>query len=324
MSEVLIYINSDNHTEIEVRFDNETVWLSLNQISELFNRDKSVISRHLKNIYSENELEFDLTVAKKTTVQYEGKRTITREIEYFSLDAIISVGYRVNSKKGVQFRQWATQRLKDYLINGIAVNYKKMEQLQQTIQILTENARNEQVELVEAKGLLEIIHHYTQSFLLLNNFDSNSLSDENLQNEITYALNYEEAKEAISTLKQNLIKNDQAGILFGKEKDESFRGTLQSIVQTFDGNYLYSTIEEQAANLLYLVIKNHPFSDGNKRIGAFLFIWFLEKNKHRFKKSGELKINDNGLTTLALLVAQSQPSDKDLFIRLIINLIKDR
>jgi death-on-curing family protein len=159
---------------------------------------------------------------------------------------------------------------------------------------------------------------------LLNDFDSNNLKEEKLEHEISYEIEYKEAVEAIDILKNELISKNQATSLFGNQKDQSFEGTLMNVVQTFDGNYLYQTIEEQAANLLYLIIKNHPFSDGNKRIGAFLFIWYLDKNKHRFKKSGELKINDNGLTTLALLVAQSNPSDKDLMIKLIVNLINER
>lgn len=323
MNKILIYTISDT-TEIEVRFENETIWLSLNQIAALFDRDKSVISRHLKNIYSEKELEINSTVAKNATVQVEGNREITREIEFYNLDAILSVGYRVNSKKGTQFRQWATQRLKEYLVKGFSVNQKRLEQLQQTIQIIAQSGITSQVQLDEAKGLFEIINHYSQSFLLLNNFDNNTLTENRLQNEVTYELNYEEAVEAIRTLKQKLITEKQATDLFGNAKDNSFKGTLQNIVQTFGGEYLYPTIEEQAANLLYMVIKNHPFSDGNKRIGSFLFVWFLEKNRHRFKKSGELKINDNGLTALALLVAQSNPNDKELMIKLIINLINNR
>jgi death-on-curing family protein len=177
--------------------------------------------------------------------------------------------------------------------------------------------------LSEAKGLLEILGSYTRSFILLNQYDSNSLKTENLNSDITYEIKYEEAKNAIAELKKQLIEKKEATDLFGREKDHSFEGTLQSIVQSFDGQYLYHSIEEQASHLLYFIIKNHPFNDGNKRIGAFLFVWFLEKNKHRFKKSGELKINDNALAALALLVAQSNPTEKEVMVKLICNLIQE-
>ena len=198
-----------------------------------------------------------------------------------------------------------------------------MDELGQMVQLVQNATQFDTIQLQEAKGLLEILSKYTKSFVLLNQYDRNAISNQNLSENITYEIQYEEAKYAISELKRQLIIKNEATELFGKEKDEGFKSYLMSIVQTFDKQYLYPSIEEQAANLLYFVIKNHSFSDGNKRIGAFLFVWFLEKNKHHFKKSGELKINDNGLTALALLVAQSNPSEKDLMIKLIINLIND-
>lgn len=242
----------------------------------------------------------------------------------YNLDVIISVGYRVNSKKATEFRQWATQRLKDYLVKGYAINQKRLEQLQQVVNIVQQSGSTKELSTSEAKGLLDIITHYTQSFVLLNQFDSNRLVSDQLNENITYEIEYTEAVKAIDLLKKQLIKKKEATGLFGNQKDDSFQGILGNIVQTFGGEYLYKSIEEQAAHLLYFVIKNHPFSDGNKRIGAFLFVWFLEKNKHRVKKDGEVKINDNGLVALALLVAQSNPDDKELMISLIINLINNR
>lgn len=324
MNEIVIYQDTENKSQIEVKFEGETFWLSLNQIADLFNRDKSVISRHLKNIYKEGELNADSTVAKNATVQIEAEREVNRNIEYYNLDAIISVGYRVNSKKGTQFRQWATQRLKDHLIKGYSINQERLKQLQQTIQLIHQSGNVAELNLPEAKGLLDIINNYTQSFILLNRFDSNNLSEEKLNENITYSIKYNDAIDAIEELKKQLINKNEASALFGSQKDESFGGILNSIVQTFDSNYLYPSIEEQAAHLLYFVIKNHPFTDGNKRIGAFLFVWFLEKNRHRFKTNGEVKINDNGLTALALLIAQSNPNDKELMIKLVINLINSR
>lgn len=317
MSNIELYQSSNGETQIEVKFDAETVWLSLNQISELFGRDKSVISRHLKNIYKEGELEMDSTVAKNATVQKEGKRTIKREIEFYNLDAIISIGYRVNSVQGTRFRIWATTRLKEYLIQGYSLNQKRLEELNQLIEIISKN----EIQNNEAKGLLDILANYTKSFILLNQFDSNRLELNYLEENITYEIDYGQALFAIKALKSQLIQKKEASELFGNQKDRTFSGILQSVIQTFDGIYLYPTIEEQASHLLYFVIKNHPFSDGNKRIGAFLFVWFLEKNKHLLKNSGESKINDNALTALALLVAQSNPNEKELMIKLICNLI---
>lgn len=320
MNKVELYQTPSGETLIEVKFENETVWISLNQIAELFGRDKSVISRHIKNIYKEAELEYSSTVAKNATVQKEGKRTITREIEYYNLDVIISVGYRVNSKQGTHFRIWATSRLKEYLIQGYSINKKRLNELNQLIQIIakTENSTNQ---ISEAKGLLSILTRYTKSFILLNQFDSNSIELNNLEENITYEIDYNEACQAIFELKKQLIQQKEATELFGNQKDKSFQGILRSVTQTFDGIYLYPTIEQQAANLLYFIIKNHPFSDGNKRIGAFCFVWFLEKNKHLLKNNGENKINDNALIALALLVAQSNPNEKELMIKLICNLI---
>lgn len=317
MKEIEIFKSEDNRVEVNVQFDGQTFWLSQSQISELFERDRSVITKHINNVFKEQELD------EKSNVQKMHIPNSDKPITLYNLEVIISVGYRVNSKKGTQFRQWATQRLKEYLLKGYSVNQKRLDQLQQTIRLITESGSGTELQLNEAKGLLEIINNYTQSFIILNKFDSHTLETERLNENITYEIVYEEAIKAIAELKKQLIAKEEAAVLFGNEKDETFKSSLYSIVQTFDGQYLYPSIEEQAANLLYFVIKNHSFSDGNKRIGAFLFIWFLEQNKHRFKKSGELKINDNALVAIALLVAQSNPSEKDLMIKLIINLISD-
>jgi prophage maintenance system killer protein len=331
MSDVIIYTTSDKGTEIEVKFDNDSVWLSQAQMVSLFESSKSNISEHLKHIFQSGELDASSTVRKSRTVQQEGSRSVKREVEYYNLDAIISVGYRVNTKRGVQFRQWATRRLNDYLVKGYALNEKRLQEMQQNIKQLEEIVRivrevglGEGVKAGEAKGLIDILGAYTKSFILLSQYDSRTLQSESLDEDITYEIKYHEAKEAIAKLKEQLIAKNEASNLFGHEKDDSFQGLLGSVVQTFGGEYLYPSIEEQAGHLIYFVIKNHPFNDGNKRIGAFLFIWFLDKNKHRFKTSGELKINDNALVALALLVAQSDPADKDIMIKLIINLIKDK
>lgn len=317
MSEIVIYQNPDNQAVVEVKFDNETVWLTQEQLVLLFGRDQSVISRHIRNVFKEGELD------EKSNMQKMHIANSDKPVTFYNLDVIISVGYRVNSKRGTQFRQWATQRLKDYLVKGYAINQQRLEQLNQIVNVIQQSGKADNLQLDEAKGLLEILSNYTRSFVLLNQYDSNSLKTEKLNANITYEIQYNEAKNAIAELKKQLIAKKEATALFGNEKDSSFEGTLQSIIQTFGGEYLYASIEEQAAHLLYFIIKNHPFSDGNKRIGAFLFVWFLEKNKHRFKKSGEVKINDNALTALALLVAQSSPVEKEIMVKLICNLITE-
>ena len=318
MNGIEIYKSITGETQVEVRFEHDTVWLNLNQIALLFGRDKSVISRHLSAVFRNNELDRHSVVAKNATTALDGK---TYQVDFYNLDAILSVGYRVNSKQGTQFRIWATQRLRDYLVEGISINKDRLQELEKIVEVISKTTIDQTHDLAEAKGLLHILNHYTKSFILLNQFDSASLPLQNLNGVVTYQIEYDEAVQAIEILKSELIQKNEATPLFGNQKDKSFEGILRSILQTFDGNYLYPTIEEQSAHLLYFVIKNHPFSDGNKRIGAFLFVWFLEKNSHLLKHNGERKINDNALTALALLVAQSNPEDKELMIRLICNLI---
>lgn len=323
-SEILIYETESG--AIEVQLEQETLWLSLQQITDLFGRDKSVISRHLGNIFKTNELERSSVVAKNATTAADGK---SYQVDFYNLDAIISVGYRVNSRQGTQFRIWASRMLKEHLVKGYTLNEQRLrqhqEQLKQLEQTLTLFQQNiiDQANLPEAKGLVDVITGYARTFVLLNQFDSERLPTGDFDEDIRYEIKYGEAKVAINALKQDLIARSEATELVGNEKDDSFAGILGAVVQSYGGQYLYVSIEEQAAHLLYFVIKNHPFSDGNKRIGAFLFIWFLQRNRHHLKSSGELKINDNALAAIALLVAQSDPAQKQLMIHLIMNLIRD-
>lgn len=327
MKQIEIYQTKDKR--IEVKFEGDSVWLTQKQIASVFGTEIPAINKHITNILKTGELKALSTVSKMEIVQTEGMRKVTRRVEHYNLDMIISIGYRVNSQKATRFRIWATDVLKNHLVNGYTLNEKRlsqlvqnMQQLEQAVKVFRQIGDADKLNESEAKGLLEIITNYTQSFILLNQFDSNSLPEAKLNENITYEVEYSEAIKAIAELKKQLMKKKEASALFGNERDGAFGGILNSVVQTFGGEYLYKSIEAQAAHLLYFVIKNHPFTDGNKRIGAFLFVWFLEKNRHRFKKSGELKINDNALVALALLVAQSNPDDKELMISLVINLIK--
>ena len=328
MSEIVIYNSPENLTQIEVKFDNETVWLSLNQISELFGRDKSVISRHLKKIYSDNELIFEATVAKNATVQNEAGRDVLRNIEYYNLDVIISVGYRVNSKQGTQFRQWATQRLKDYLVKGYSLNEKRLKELnykysdlQKAIKLAASAGNIDTLTSSEAKGILGVIEQYAYALETLDKYDHQNLTIETLSSEEQInKLTYDEA------IKQVLIWRDfqKAGDLFGNEKDKSFKSSLETIYQTFDGIDLYPSFEEKAANLLYFVVKNHSFSDGNKRIAAGLFIYFLDINNKLLNASGNKRIGDNALVAITIMIAESKSDEKEIMTKLVVNLINNK
>lgn len=325
-SNILIYEDKEHNIYTQVKLEEDTVWLNQSQIADLFEKTKQNISLHVRNIFKDGELDEDSVVKNSLTTASDGKEYVTK---YYNLDVIISVGYRVKSKQGTRFRIWANKILKDYLIRGYVLDQKRLKEqqhylleLQKTISLFRE-ARFENLNRSEAAGLLHILTEYTHSFILLNQFDSDNFPEGGLNTNITKEISLSEATKAIDKLKQKLLSKDEATELFGNPKDDSFQGILGNIVQSFGGEYLYPSIEEQAAHLLYFIIKNHPFTDGNKRIGAFIFIWFLQLNRHHLKTTGEVKINDNALVAIALLVAQSLPDQKETMIKLIINLIKD-
>jgi death-on-curing family protein len=322
---VVIYQSPDGSISTEVKLQGETVWLSQKQMADLFGKNIRTVSEHIRNIFKEGELEEPAVIRNFRITAADGK---SYETTHYNLDVIISVGYRVKSVQGTQFRIWANKVLKDYLVQGYALDTQRLQaqqenirQLEHTLKLFQQNLI-EQASLPEARGLLNVITGYTRTFVLLNQFDSERLPLGDFETRITYEIALDEAVAAIETLKADLIAKGEATRLFGNQKDDSFSGILGNIVQSFAGEYLYPSIEEQAAHLLYFVIKNHPFSDGNKRIGAFLFIWFLQRNQHHLKSDGELKINDNALAAIALLVAQSDPAQKQLMIHLIMNLIR--
>ena len=280
-SEIKIYKTKDGETEIKVKFEEDTVWLNLKQLTELFQRDKSVISRHINNIFREGELDEKSTVAKYATLQIEGKREVIREIEFYNLDAIISVGYRVNSKQGVKFRIWASKILKEYLMKGYAVNEKRLSKqseelinLKNTVKILGNVLNYKELTNNESKALLQVISDYAYALDILDKYDYQTLIVSNVTKKECYKITYKEAKKLINEVKIKYGNSE----LFGNEKDKSFDSSLSTIYQTFAGKDLYPSVEEKAANLLYFITKNHSFSDGNKRIAAFLFLYFLERN----------------------------------------------
>lgn len=327
--QALIYQTEDGSFQTEVRLESETIWLTQRQMAELFGTSTDNIGLHLKNIYAEKELSEKATAEDYSVVRLEGKRKVNRTVKHYNLDAIISAGYRVNSKQGTQFRIWANKVLKEYLVQGYALNESRLMQQKEQIDklkatvMLFQKAQLETLGYTEASGLLSVLTEYTHSFALLNQYDTGNFPKGGLNEQVIDVITPEEALEAIGRLRETLMEQKEATVLFGSPKDDSFNGILSSIVQSFDGQYLYPSIEGQAAHLLYFIVKNHPFIDGNKRIGAFMFIWFLQRNKHHLKRNGEPKINDNALVAITLLVAQSTPSQKEIMVNLIINLIKD-
>ena len=321
-NKIIIYQTDDK--KIEVKLKAETLWLSLNQLAMLFSKDKSVISRHIKNIYKTGELKKISTVANFATVQKEGKRKVKRKITYYNLDVIIAVGYRVNSRKATQFRIWATQVLRKYLINGYVLNEKKLsskrlKELEKTIKFTKENIKTPSLTSSEVKGILEIIERYALVWRWIEEYDSGKIKPQ-FKRKDRKRIKYNEAKRAINELKKYLIDKGEASEIFGQERDRGlFESALNNIYQSFDGKELYPSFEEKASNLLYLIIKNHPFVDGNKRIGALLFLMFLYENM----SEEELfeRFNSNTLTALCYLVAASPPEQKQQLINLIINFI---
>lgn len=322
--EVILYKSDDGSLAIDVKLEKDTVWLTLNQMSQLFERDKSVISRHIGNIYKESELDEISTVAKFATVQTEGGRKILRELEYYNLDVIISVGYRVKSKRGTQFRIWANKVLKDYLIKGYVLNEKKLKEQTARIKEIEMMLNNfslvtERYELDKDmfSGILKVVSDYTRALDLLDEYDHHKLKIKEVTKQEKFKITYAKARKVID----ELSKKFGASQLFGKEKDNSFKSSIHSIYQTFDEKELYPSVEEKAANLLYFIIKNHSFVDGNKRIAAAIFLWFLNSNNILYKSNGEKRIADNALVALCLMIAESNPKEKDTMIKVVVNLI---
>lgn len=323
-NQIIIYQTEDGETLIDVTLEQDTVWLSQSQMIELFKSSKQNISLHITNIFKEGELEREATVKESLTVQNEGKRAVKRKTEQYSLDVIISVGYRVKSKRGTQFRIWANKVLKEYLTKGYALNEKRLqeksqqfEDLKQTVRLMSNVIGTQSLSSDEANGLLKVITDYTYALDILDKYDHRKLSIEAIHNQQSFIATYDEAMKAIQGLKDKF----GGSRLFGNEKDESFRSSITTIYQSFGGQELYPSIEEKAANFLYFVVKNHSFSDGNKRIAAFLFVWFLEKNNILYREDRTKRIADNALVALTLMIAESKPEEKDIIVQVVVNLI---
>lgn len=328
MKDIIIYKAANNETQVNIVFDNNTLWLNQKQIADVFGTAVPAINKHIKNIIKESELQPEATISKMETVQIEGLRKVTRTLDFYNLDMIISIGYRVNSNKATQFRIWATQRLKDYLVKGYTLNEKRLNELnykyselQNAIKLAANAGNIETLTSSEAKGILSVIEQYAYALETLDKYDHQNLTIETLSaEEKINKLSYDDA------IKQVLIWRDfqKAGNLFGNEKDKSFKSSLETIYQTFDGIDLYPSIEEKAANLLYFVVKNHSFSDGNKRIAAGLFVYFLDMNNKLLNESGNKRIGDNALVAITIMIAESKSDEKDMMTKLVVNLINNK
>ena len=319
---IIIYQTDDGSINLEVKMDKDTVWLTQAQMVELFQTTKQNVSLHVNNVYKECELEEKSTVKEYLTVQNEGKRSVRRMVKYYNLDVIISVGYRVKSQRGTQFRIWANRVLKDYLVKGYAVNERihkeQIGELRQLVGMLGRTIQNQPLlSNDETDALFNVVTDYTYALDTLDNYDYQRLTVSNTTSEAPFHATYENAMQAILSLKERFGES----ALFGNEKDDSFKSSIGQIYQTFDGVELYPSTEEKAAMLLYLVTKNHSFSDGNKRIAATLFLWFLNNNRILYREDGSKRIADNSLVALTLMIAESRPEEKDVMVKVVVNLI---
>ena len=321
-NQIIIYQTEDGQTQVDVRLENESVWLTQAQMAELFEKTPQNITMHIGNAYKEGELEKESTCKEYLQVQQEGKRKVSRMVKYYDLDVIIAVGYRVKSKRGTAFRIWARKVLREYLVKGYAVNERmRKEQIGELRQLVGMLGRTIQSQPLlsndETNALFEVVTDYTYALDTLDNYDYERLTINKTTKEEPFHATYENAMEAINGLREKF----GGSVLFGNEKDDSFKSSIGQIYQTFDGEELYPSVEEKAAMLLYLVTKNHSFSDGNKRIAATLFLWFLNNNHILYHPDGSKRIADSTLVALTLMIAESRTEEKDVMVKVVVNLI---
>ncbi|MDX9868079.1 MAG: virulence protein RhuM/Fic/DOC family protein [Kiritimatiellia bacterium] len=317
MSELVLYTSPDGTVRLDVQFEQETIWLSLNQLADLFERDKSVISRHLRNIYQEGELGRQATVAKNATVQNEAGRSVVRDIEYYNLDAVISVGYRVNSRRGTEFRIWATNVLRQHLVQGYTANEKRLKALKQTIKLAADISARKTLTGDEASLLLQTVSEYAAALDLLDDYDHQRVTIGKTSRRQAKPVTYAEVMDLIAGMRQKFGASE----VFGKEKDQSLHSSLNAVLQSFDGKDVYPSVEEKAAHLLYFLVKNHSFVDGNKRIAAAVFLRFADKNGLLRDREGGKRIADNALVAMTLMIAESRPQEKSVITAMLTNLI---
>lgn len=321
---IFIYETESGQTAIDVKLQQETVWLSQKEMAQLFDKGRSTITEHIRNVFKEGELEEDQVCREFRHTAGDGKSYLTT---YYNLDVIISVGYRVKSKRGTQFRIWATNVLRQHLVEGYTINEKRLKEqaqkyndLKQTVKLLQNVIQRKELTTDESTGLLQVISDYTYALDVLDDYDHQCLTISGTHKQEYFRITYQSAMAAIQTLKEKF----GGSYLFGREKDASFQSSVNTIYQSFSGQELYPSMEEKAANLLYFVVKNHSFSDGNKRIAAFLFVWFMEKNQLLYDVDGRKRIADNALVALTLLIAESDPLEKDTMVKVIVNLINQQ
>ena len=315
---IIIYQTEDGQTQIDVRLENETVWLNTNQMALLFEREDSNIRRHIINVFKDGELE------KDNNVHFLHVNGIKKPVPFYNLDVIISVGYRVKSKRGTAFRIWARKVLKEYMVKGYAVNerirHEQIGELRQLVGMLGRTLQNQSLSTEENRALFEVVTDYTYALDTLDNYDYERLTIEKTTKEEPFHATYENAMKEIQQLREKF----GGSALFGNEKDDSFKSSIGQIYQTFGGEELYPSVEEKAAMLLYLVTKNHSFSDGNKRIAATLFLWFLNNNHILYREDGSKRLADNTLVALTLMIAESKTEEKDVMVKVVVNLINQR
>jgi len=322
--EIVIYQAKDKKIQLEVKLERDTVWLNQKQIADLFGIERSVITKHLRNIFNSKELDENSVCAKIAHTASDGK---IYSVEFYNLDAIICVGYRVNSTRATQFRIWATNVLKKHIIDGYTINEKRLEEqsqklqaLQRAIKLIGSTKAKKQLDYKEALGLIEVINDYSYALGLLDDYDYKKLKISGTSKEEKFRITYETAIKAVHQLKKKFVGTG----FFGHEKDQSFKSSIAAVYQTFNGKELYSSVEEKAANLLYFIVKNHSFIDGNKRIAASIFLWFLEGNKLLYREDGAKRLADNALVALTLMIAESDPAERDIIVTLVVNLINQK
>jgi prophage maintenance system killer protein len=327
-TEVEIYVSPDGEVTLNVAVDNETVWLSQRQMADLFDVNVRTVNEHLGTVYNEGEVEKAATIRNFRIVRREGNREVARDVQHYNLDAILSVGYRVNSKRGTQFRIWATSKLKDYLLKGYALNRRRLEQkgveFEQAVKLLGRTLHANKLVSDEGHALLDLVGDYARTWRLLLDYDENKLPEQPQRpTKRLVRLTVVQARDHITKLKKALKAKHEASELFGAEREDGLASVLGNLEQTFGGEPLYPSVEARAAHLLYFVIKDHPFSDGNKRIGSFLFLQYLDMSGRLSRPDGQRRFDDNALVALALLIAESDPVQKDLMIRLTMSLLED-